>query len=76
METFNEADLRVAIGWVFDYCQQGTEPKTVEETKKLIEDIWEKKVTDVTPIEEYFKDKELFDDYLIDREEYESSRYY
>jgi hypothetical protein len=76
MEVFNNNDLRIAIKWVFDYCQKGTEPKTVEEAKSLIEDWWDKKINDISPIQEYFEDKELFEEYIIEKENYESSRYY
>jgi hypothetical protein len=77
MEILTAVDLYTAIRWVFDYCQKGTEPKTVEETKKTIEDIWEAKIldSDIHIIEEYFQDKELFMDHLIEKENDENKYY-
>jgi hypothetical protein len=63
-------DLRVAMGWIRDYCDPATAPKTPEEMKALVEDMYEVEVTNIQDIEEYFNEKYDYDTYMEEKAEY------
>lgn len=63
-------DLRVAMGWIRDYCDPATAPKTPEEMKSLIEDMYEVEVTNIQDVEEYFNEKYDYDTYIEEKAEF------
>lgn len=63
-------DLRVAMGWIRDYCDTATAPKTPEEMKALIEDMYEVEVTNIQDLEEYFNEKYDYDTYIEEKAEF------
>lgn len=64
-------DLRTIMGWIRDYCDPATAPKTPEEMKKLIEDMYEdSEVSDIKEVEQFFNEQYDYDTYLEEKAEY------
>lgn len=63
-------DLRIAMGWVRDYCDDANAPKTPEEMKQLIEDIYEVEVDNLSDIQQFFNEQYDYEGYIEERVEH------
>lgn len=63
-EKISTTNLRVAMGWIRDYTLPEFHPKTPEEMKELIEQIYEVEVEDISVIVTYFEEKYDYEGYI------------
>ena len=65
------SDLRVFMGWIKDYCDSATAPKTPEEMKKLVEEMYEVEVDDISDIQQFFDEQYDYEGFVGERVYYE-----